>query len=184
MTNDLGNFTYVSCKGYDTDDEFYIVGNEAGLGVPVSKFVALLKYMYLPPLHFQSKDGFPEIRWLSDDPVRVIDDYFSTPEAKTDLLKSPKHYPIPITSVALCELTLVWHMYGGSDFKVYQDSKNKKVTFSESQLSPNVNFSNARGGEVVLSAAVPKKKKIDWQERGGSNRDHSVLMEVQLSKVR
>ena len=78
----------------------------------------------------------------------------------------------------------MWHMYGGSDFKTYQDSKNKKVTFSEGQLSPSVNFSSARGGEVVLSAAVPKKKTMDWREKGGPNRDHSVLMEVQLSKVR
>ena len=56
VTNDLGNFTYVSCKGYDTDDEFYIVGNEAGLGVPVSKFATPLKYLFYT---FSDQGRFP-----------------------------------------------------------------------------------------------------------------------------
>ncbi|KAJ8967900.1 hypothetical protein NQ317_015422 [Molorchus minor] len=168
VTCELGEVPYSTlCTCSDTDDEFCFVGNEAGLGL-------------FP------KSGLPEIKWLTSDPVRVVDNHFSIPVGKTDLLKPPKNFPIPIMRYTLCEMTVVWHMYGGNDFKVPdKDSKKKTVNFSDTHLSDSISFSNTGRGEVNIGSNLDKKKaNIPWILRGGVNRDHSVLMELQLNKVR
>lgn len=35
----------------------------------------------------------PEVRWLTDEPVNIVDNHFSVPVGKTDLLKPPKNFP-------------------------------------------------------------------------------------------
>lgn len=129
----------------------------------------------------------PEIRWLTEDPLRVIDNHFSVPAGRTDLLKPPKNFPSPVTRYTLLEMSLVWHMYGGHDFKATDETqKQKKVNFSDTCIHlGGVGFSNARSGEVIFTNFEKKKKKLNltWQARGGANRDHDVLMELQLNKV-
>lgn len=57
------------------------------------------------------------MRNLTSIPVRLVDNHFSIPLRKADLLRSPKHYPQPVLRYMLREMSLVWHMYGGSDFE-------------------------------------------------------------------
>ncbi|KAB0799030.1 hypothetical protein PPYR_06910 [Photinus pyralis] len=162
VTRELGDVAFRSNKSSDTDDDFCFVGDEAGLGI-------------LP------RNGIPEIRWLTDDGLRIIDNHFSIPVGKTDLLKPPKNFPTPVMRYTLCEMSVVWHMYGGNDFK--SDNKQKKsVNFSD--LRTGVCYSNSRSGEVIFTSTQKKKTNVTWQVQGGANRDHDVLMELQLNKVR
>jgi autophagy-related protein 2 len=71
-----------------------------------------LKYV----LSNQPKHGEPEARVLTEEPIRLIENYFCPPAGKMDILKAPKHYPRPVMKYSLQEMTIVWHLYGGSDF--------------------------------------------------------------------
>lgn len=78
-------------------------------------------------LNFQPQNGLPEVRLLMQEPVRVIDNHFSVPHGKTDLLRAPKHYPSAVLRYTLREMSIVWHMYGGQDFSAPQATQiNKK----------------------------------------------------------
>ncbi|CAG9834337.1 unnamed protein product [Diabrotica balteata] len=167
VTYELGDIAYHSSRSSDTDDEFCIIGKEPGLGL-------------------YPANGIPDIRWLSSDPVRVIDNHFNIPVGKTDLLKPPKSFPIPITRYTLCDMTVVWHMYGGNDFKVAEsENKKKTVQFSETQLNDTVSFSKGNKNEVHITSHMDKKKaNMNWIVKGGVNRDHDVHMELHLNKVR
>lgn len=48
--------------------------------------------------------------------MRVVDNHFSVPMGKTDQLLAPDHFPDAVFRYTLCEMTVVWHMYGGQDF--------------------------------------------------------------------
>ncbi|XP_072387744.1 autophagy-related protein 2 homolog A isoform X1 [Diabrotica undecimpunctata] len=167
VTYELGDIAYHSSRSSDTDDEFCIIGKEPGLGL-------------------YPANGIPDIRWLSSDPVRVIDNHFNIPVGKTDLLKPPKSFPTPITRYTLCDMTVVWHMYGGNDFKVAEsENKKKTVQFSETQLNDTVSFSKGNKNEVHITSHMDKKKaNMNWIVKGGVNRDHDVHMELHLNKVR
>ncbi|XP_012255190.2 autophagy-related protein 2 homolog A [Athalia rosae] len=169
------------------DDDFCILGEEAGAGIM--------------PRH-----GVPEIRWLSEDPIRVVDNHFSVPLGKTDLLKAPKNFPAAILRYTLCEMTLVWHMYGGKDFGGSSLSSKKNVRIDEGSHRigssvqgrsrsavggvGGVGFSKATPNEVRFGS-VPNSPRVktrelssDWQSIGGPGRQRDILMELQLNKVR
>lgn len=167
MTSELGDVTIPSNKSSDTDDDFCFVGNEAGLGKITN-------------------NGLPDIKWLTNDPMRLIDNHFTIPIGKTDLLKPPKDYPTPIFRYTLCEMSIIWHMYGGNDFKVPEKANQKKtVNFSDVQFNDVVSYSNLQKGQVNFQSLADKKKNnMPWLVRGGVNRNHDVLMEFQLNKVR
>lgn len=64
----------------------------------------------------QGEIGRPIIRLLTEQPIRIVDNHFSMCAGRTDSLLSPKYYPTPVSKYTLTDMTLVWHMYGGSDF--------------------------------------------------------------------
>lgn len=128
--------------------------------------------------------------------MRIIDNHFSVPVGKTDLLKPPKHFPVAVLRYTLCEMTLVWHMYGGYDFKSSQKEeeieklgKKKTVNFSDNnlnneRLAGGVTYSTKMPGEVNFKSLPNKKlQNMTWQTKGGVAREHGVLMELQLNKV-
>ena len=102
----------------DLNDEFCILGEEAGTGIM--------------PRH-----GVPEVRWLCQESLRIIDNHFAIPLGKTDLLKAPRHFPPPVLRYTLCEMSLIWHMYGGKDFEVSQSSTKKQVIVNDNVIRPN-----------------------------------------------
>lgn len=167
VTYELGDIALHSNKSSDTDDDFCIIGHEQGLGI-------------FP------KSGLPEINWLTSDPIRVVDNHFGIPIGKTDLLKSPKHYPTPIMRYTLCDMTIVWHMYGGNDFTLPDSSDKKKtVNFSETQFTDTVTFSNVNTTGVKLTTTLDKRKAdLHWMQKGGLNRNLNIQMDLQLSKLR
>ena len=65
---------------------------------------------------FQPKDGEPKIRILAKEQIQIKDNHFSMPLGKIDQLRAPEHFPPAVYRYTLRELSLVWHMYGGSDF--------------------------------------------------------------------
>lgn len=97
---------------YDSDEEFCILGEEAGTGII--------------PRH-----GVPEVRWLCQESLRIVDNHFPVPLGRTDLLKAPPNFPAPVLRYTLCEMTLIWHMYGGRDFEGSQSQPKKHVTIND-----------------------------------------------------
>ena len=65
-----------------------------------------------------------------DKPIELVEDYFSKPMGRADLLKSPEHFPVPECRYTLKELTFVWHMYGGSDFTHENKTKSARTSSS------------------------------------------------------
>ncbi|KAK2581702.1 hypothetical protein KPH14_002189 [Odynerus spinipes] len=168
----------------DVDEDFCILGEEAGAGIM--------------PRH-----GVPEIRWLSQESLRIVDNHFAVPIGKTDLLKAPRHYPAAVLRYTLCEMTLIWHIYGGKDFESSEAVSKKHVTINENTLRGTtgtqgrsrsavggVGFSKVNPNEVRFGSvpnsprARSKESLLDWQALGGHARQHDVLMELQLNKVR
>lgn len=82
----------------DADEEFCILGEEAGVGI-------------------MPRCGVPEVRWLCQESLRIVDNHFYVPVGKADLLQAPPNFPAPVLKYTLCEMTLIWHMYGGKDFE-------------------------------------------------------------------
>lgn len=197
--------TECNAEPEDPNEEFCILGEEAGTGIM--------------PRH-----GVPEVRWLCQESLRIIDNHFAVPLGKTDLLKAPRHFPAPILRYTLCEMTLIWHMYGGKDFEASQAMVKKQVIINENIVRPNtapqdkyvfrslsihakdsyelyhvfrtrsprwdgVAFNKSNPNEVHFESAPnsPRRKykeTTDWQSMGGPGRRHDVLMELQLNKVR
>lgn len=96
----------------------------------------------------------------------------------------------------LCEMSVIWHMYGGNDFKSReviddeQSNKQKKVIFASdlTRGGLEVGYSKIGTGEMIFSNFMNKEKqKItnerNWLINGGVKRDHNVLMELKLNKV-
>ena len=62
----------------------------------------------------------------TEDPIRIIDNHFTAPQGKPDLLKAPQDFPMAVQRYTLCEMTLVWHMFGGHDFPNDDDKKKER----------------------------------------------------------
>lgn len=162
VTTELGQVPFQP-KLVESDDEFCFIDEEPG-------------YKIFP------KNGIPEIKWLTEDPVRIVDNHFAVPSEKCDPLKTPKNFPTPTRKYTLCEMSIVWHMYGGNDFGPLDKEKKKTVNFSDMKLKDSVTFSSLQKDKVVIESEKIRKKS--WLSKGGPNRDHNTLMELQLNKIR
>ncbi|XP_014232573.1 autophagy-related protein 2 homolog A [Trichogramma pretiosum] len=169
----------------DGDEDFCILGEEAGVGIM--------------PRH-----GVPEVRLLSQESLRIVDNHFSIPLGKKDLLQAPKNFPPASLRYTLCEMTLVWHIYGGKDFGDTQPVAKKHITINDNSTYYS-NCSQARSRSAIesvgYSSSSPNRVRfgsmpnspnnrqvkngpLDWQELGGPHRRLDVLMEFQLNKIR
>ncbi|XP_053986087.1 autophagy-related protein 2 homolog B isoform X1 [Hylaeus volcanicus] len=168
----------------DANEDFCILGEEAGAGIM--------------PRH-----GVPEVRWLCQESLRIVDNYFSIPLGKPDLLKAPRHFPSPILRYTLCEMTLIWHMYGGRDFESSPPTIKKHVSINDNKNLPNAtiqersrspwydgvsfnesNMNEVHFGSIPNSPRGKSKETSEWHTLGGPGRRHDVLMEIELTKVR
>lgn len=128
------------------------------------------------------KSANPIISWKTPDSVRSADSHFLTPSFRTNSLDPPKSFPTPVLRYTLCEMTVIWHMYGGNDFEAASGPEKKTVSFADVQLTEGVRFSRSHMGRVTF-ADEKKKPKREWQVMGGPHRDHDTLMEMQFNKV-
>ncbi|XP_022329168.2 autophagy-related protein 2 homolog B-like [Crassostrea virginica] len=149
----------------EEEDEDFCIIDDAGLGI-------------------SPKGGIPEVKIFTSDPIEIKDNHFSQPHGKTDLLKAPDNFPNAEYRYTLKELTIVWFMFGGSDFcdtPVQQKNMDQEVMMSRKTMDygeyvtePSIRF-GSKGSSL---------DRIPWQHRGGVGRDHNTLMELQLTKVR
>nr|XP_032521556.1 autophagy-related protein 2 homolog A [Danaus plexippus plexippus] len=164
-----------SCgSGSNTDDEYCVVEQLAG----------------------DMEMEEPVVTWLAG-PVTMLNDHFSVPPAKSDVLAAPKSFPPPVLRYTLCELSLTWNMFGGSDFKPKETSKK------------SVSIDDPRGGGSPVSSARSKdyepyesrrslassyRHGVSWSAgtdrvrathtRKNDSRDHHTCVKLCLTKVK
>lgn len=97
----------------DTDDEFCIIGDEE-----------------------RPRCGFETVPVASpSDPICIVDNHFSVPAGRADLLQAPADFPMAVTRYTLCELTLTWHLFGGQDFETTPAHGGRYTSRPTSQAS-------------------------------------------------
>ncbi|XP_059616173.1 autophagy-related protein 2 homolog B-like [Phlebotomus argentipes] len=139
---------------------------------------------------------------VTEDPIRIVDNHFSVPNRKPDLLQAPHGFPMAVIRYTLCEMSVTWHIFGGSDFAVNAPVAPKRdETLGEEGSYDNYRLSYLPMSDVykfgVSYAAEGKTMtegsfrrhhqptgKLTWKTRGGPHRRHDILMEFQLHKVR
>ncbi|XP_067647283.1 autophagy-related protein 2 homolog B [Eurosta solidaginis] len=123
---------------------------------------------------------------LTEDPICIVDNHFSLPTNRVDLLKAPDDFPTPVSRYTLCEMTITWHLYGGHDFP---HTTNTEDVTSKKELS-HLRMSDAYRHGVSYSKgdttvhAIKKPRDISWKSLGGEQRNHEVIVEIQLTKAR
>uniref|UniRef100_A0A182Y760 Autophagy-related protein 2 n=1 Tax=Anopheles stephensi TaxID=30069 RepID=A0A182Y760_ANOST len=90
----------------DTDDDFCIIADEERP-------------------HRGGDDSHNQEVPVSEDPIRIVDNHFSIPSGKPDLLKAPEDFPSAVERYTICEMTVTWHIYGGRDFLTKDDRRRK-----------------------------------------------------------
>ncbi|XP_058467736.1 autophagy-related protein 2 homolog A [Malaya genurostris] len=127
-----------------------------------------------------------------EEPIRIIDNHFSVPTGKHDLLLAPKEFPMAVTRYTICEMSITWHLYGGHDFLTEEERKKSRPKKSHSEHSfAHLPMSEAYKSGVSYSKGSPSvsfgptlSQKLTWKSRGGPERRHDVMMEVQVNKVK
>lgn len=65
----------------------------------------------------QDLDQEPVVKQLTSDPVEIKDDHFSLPLCGSDSSPGTLNFPIPEVRYLIKEISMVWHLYGGKDFR-------------------------------------------------------------------
>uniref|UniRef100_A0A8C2H2S0 Autophagy related 2A n=1 Tax=Cyprinus carpio TaxID=7962 RepID=A0A8C2H2S0_CYPCA len=123
-----------------------------------------------PGMGIPPRDGEPVVTVLSQGPIKVRDGYYSRPRGSSDLLRAPTRFPVPQNRVVLREVSVVWHLYGGKDFNYSRRSEKVRSAAPGARGSPS-------------RSAGPSRPQNSWRWVGGSGRQHTLLMEIQLTKV-
>ncbi|XP_066504657.1 autophagy-related protein 2 homolog A [Hoplias malabaricus] len=140
-----------------TDNDDFCILEAPGMGIP-------------------PKDGEPVVTVLCEGPIKVRDGYFSRPRGSSDLLRAPSRFPVPQSRVILREVSVVWHLYGGKDFGGKSTSAHTQHSH-RGRTAP----SGARGSPS--RSVGSSRPQNSWRWVGGNSRQHSLLMEIQLTKV-
>ncbi|KAM4621735.1 autophagy-related protein 2 homolog A isoform 1-T1 [Polymixia lowei] len=141
----------------DTDNDDFCILEAPGMGIP-------------------PRDGEPVVTVLSPGPVRVKDGHFSRPRGSSDLLRAPSRFPVPQSRVVLREVSVVWHLYGGKDFG------GKPLSIHAQHANRGRSVPAGMRGSPSRSATSSRPQN-SWRWAGGSGRQHTLLMEIQLTKV-
>uniref|UniRef100_A0A3B4V0L1 Autophagy related 2A n=1 Tax=Seriola dumerili TaxID=41447 RepID=A0A3B4V0L1_SERDU len=140
-----------------TDNDDFCILEAPGMGIP-------------------PRDGEPVVTVLSQGPIKVKDSHFSRPRGSSDLLRAPSRFPVPQSRVVLREISVVWHLYGGKDFGGKPMSIHAQQTNRGRSVPAGVRGSPSR----CVASSRPQNS---WRWAGGSGRQHTLLMEIQLTKV-
>lgn len=153
----------------DTDEDFCFIGDEE-----------------------RPKYGFDNVV-PTDEPIRIVDNHFSIPLDKHDMLKAPQGFPQAVTRYTICDLSISMHLYGGNDFIVEKEQNEKEyekpvvdtVRMSEA-YKKGVAFSKISSTVTLpgkITSSTPRSQR-PWKERGGINRNFEVCVEIHSSKGR
>ncbi|XP_049877954.1 autophagy-related protein 2 homolog A isoform X2 [Pectinophora gossypiella] len=179
-----------SGDGSNTDDEYCIIDTQ-------------------PHSNLDNDLDEPVVNWIGPGPVYMFDNHFTVPAARTDVLKAPKSFPLPMLRYTLCEMSITWNMFGGTDFKPTADSApdKKRVTIesdARKQASPSAKHKEyepyesgraltaayrqgvswSAGSERVRPGPRAPPKSRDLRTRGGPLRDHHTCVKLCLSKLK
>lgn len=117
------------------------------------------------------KSGDPRIVVDDRKPIKIIDGFFSTSAKRTAAcFDLPNGYPVPEVRVFVREFTLVWMMYGGGDFASNSTGAQQKP------------YSFWTTPSAKVRSRFTEAQKSPYT-RGGAQRDHTVLMELELAKI-
>ncbi|XP_031424762.1 autophagy-related protein 2 homolog A [Clupea harengus] len=141
-----------------TDNDDFCILEAPGMGIP-------------------PRDGEPVVTVLLPGPIRVKEGYFSRPRGSSDLLRAPSRFPVPQSRLVLKEISVVWHLYGGKDFG------GKPAPSHTHQHSQRGRSASAGARGSPSRSAAPSRPQNSWRWLGGSGRQHTLLMEIQLTKV-
>ncbi|KAH9496150.1 Autophagy- protein 2 A [Bulinus truncatus] len=120
--------------------------------------------------------GSHEVHMLTPKPIEVNENFIRKPTTSYDHLKAPEKFPDPEAQYTLREMSVVWHIYGGSDFShPRRGSSSERKSHSKGISSPR---------ELRKSESGSKTRRHSWRHRGGDFRDFNVLMELDLNKIR
>lgn len=167
----------------DTDDDFCFIGDEE-----------------------KPKYGIDNVVPSTDEPIRIVDNHFSIPLDKHDMLKAPQGFPQAVTRYTICDLSISMHLYGGNDFaitnnansgnnqteKEYEKPPKEKVGMSDA-YKKGVAFSKISSTVTLPSGTSINSSKLNssaarsqrpWKERGGINRNFDVCIEIHSNKGR
>ncbi|KAL5463584.1 hypothetical protein EMCRGX_G032495 [Ephydatia muelleri] len=178
-----------------SDDEFQIVTAPTSTGV--------------------SPGSRPVVKCLlgEGEVISVVENHFSIPDHHTGQLHRPKHFPEPVQTFTLKEMSVVWHMYGGRDFGPPLRSKSSPSPSNspKPQRATHAISGSLKGdkGHLGQGGGTPQaslkavsladaglqgkqqqthsKKSAatpDWKAMGGPGRDPDALMEIELNKFR
>lgn len=152
----------------DTDEGFCFIGDEE-----------------------RPRHGFDNVQ-PTDEPIRIVDNHFSVPLDKHDMLRTPQGFPQAVTRYTLCDLTISMHFYGGNDFPSEKDNESTKGKQSDASSADLIMSDAYRKGVSYSkdssritfsknSSKIPRSMR-PWKERGGVNRNFDVCIEVHSSK--
>lgn len=140
-----------------TDNDDFCILEAPGMGIP-------------------PRDGEPLVTVLAPGPIKLKEGHFSRPRGSSDLLRGPSRFPVPQSRVILREVSVVWHLYGGKDFG------GKPLSVHTPHGSRGRSAPAGVRGSPSRSVA-PSRPQNSWRWAGGSGRQHTMLMEIQLTKV-
>jgi autophagy-related protein 2 len=91
-----------------------------------------------------------------------------------DQLHRPRSFPEAKTQYTLKDMSVVWHLYGGRDFAAAAAATDRPDP--RARRNSSLRYWGVRNGVGGYGCSL--------KTGGGRHRDHSVLVEVELSKVR
>ncbi|XP_028410274.1 autophagy-related protein 2 homolog B-like [Dendronephthya gigantea] len=136
-------------------------------------------------------DG-PEVTSFCDE-IKIIPDHFRIPVGGVDQLKPPSNFPTPLFCYTIKEMSVIWQLFGGSDFEARRNNKRRTRNNQYGQNTTDNDREyheddNVDDDPVVIGNHGNRKRssstRINWKTNGGESRDLNTLVEVQLNKVR
>ncbi|CAF3407371.1 unnamed protein product [Rotaria socialis] len=135
------------------------------------------------------KNGVCEVHVLSDTAVQIHENYFAKPLERNDILNAPAHLPVPTLRFSIRQISIVWHIYGGSDFATPKpnDSHEQPIQLN---INESARFSSSAGSSPTQEKAGGRlyssydTTRVARHERGGPCRDLRTSMEFCISKAR
>lgn len=130
----------------------------------------------------------PEFIWTVDLDTYQINHEYLQPGERRDKLETPTKFPLPIAKYTLCELNIIWQLYGGKDFRKIEKKKRTSHVPSSHRGTPVSHFSSndsiySRCSSSVSTHRERTDSEKDWKTAGGEDRNKNELMEVVLNKV-
>lgn len=104
-------------------------------------------------------------------------------DGKVNQLQRPHSFPLPRSQYTLKEMTIICHLYGGKDFALISTAPPRGGGRTSGVSAATVPHSAASWRQPQARKGGLDLQGRPWKLGGGPERDHSVLVEVELHKV-